>query len=600
MRVLVTGAAQAARPSRGASERMSRRVTWLLWIVLAAVWFGTLGQRALTRPDEGRYAEIPREMAVSGDWLTPRLNDIKYFEKPALQYWATAAGFKVFADNEWTARLWPALTGFFSIVLVWWTGRRLWGAQAGHLAAAILASSLLFVGMGHILTLDMGLSFFLQVAWTGCLLAQQEDRLTSRRWMLLAWAGLALAVLSKGIVALVLTGATLVGYTLLNRDTSPWRRLSPLAGLALFLIVAAPWFVAVSVANPEFPHFFFIHEHFERFLSTVHRRDEPPWFFLAVYSLGALPWTLLLLQAVPRAWSRGVARTFSPERFVLLWVLTTFAFFNVSGSKMAPYILPIFPALALLGGRHVTDLSRRAWLIHLALLAVVALAGLVLAPRTMDLVGQEYTPAMLQGVATWLSGAAAVFLVAIVAAAALVWRHRQAAAAIVLAVGGCLGSSALLLGHDHLSPYTSTRDLAAQALPRIKPGLPFYSVLSYEQTLPFYLKRTLTLVANQNEMDFGLEHEPQKWIPTVDEFKARWREDGGAYAVMKIDVFEKLLAEGLPMAEIARNRRYVVAEKISTPSAPRSSEGCETAVSGATSPSANPSLGERACDGAIR
>jgi len=579
---------------------MSRRVTWLLWIVLAAVWFGTLGQRALTRPDEGRYAEIPREMAVSGDWLTPRLNDIKYFEKPALQYWATAAGFKVFADNEWTARLWPALTGFFSIVLVWWTGRRLWGAQAGHLAAAILASSLLFVGMGHILTLDMGLSFFLQVAWTGCLLAQQEDRLTSRRWMLLAWAGLALAVLSKGIVALVLTGATLVGYTLLNRDTSPWRRLSPLAGLALFLIVAAPWFVAVSVANPEFPHFFFIHEHFERFLSTVHRRDEPPWFFLAVYSLGALPWTLLLLQAVPRAWSRGVARTFSPERFVLLWVLTTFAFFNVSGSKMAPYILPIFPALALLGGRHVTDLSRRAWLIHLALLAVVALAGLVLAPRTMDLVGQEYTPAMLQGVATWLSGAAAVFLVAIVAAAALVWRHRQAAAAIVLAVGGCLGSSALLLGHDHLSPYTSTRDLAAQALPRIKPGLPFYSVLSYEQTLPFYLKRTLTLVANQNEMDFGLEHEPQKWIPTVDEFKARWREDGGAYAVMKIDVFEKLLAEGLPMAEIARNRRYVVAEKISTPSAPRSSEGCETAVSGATSPSANPSLGERACDGAIR
>jgi len=579
---------------------MSRSVTWLLWIVLAAVWFGTLGQRALTRPDEGRYAEIPREMAVSGDWLTPRLNDIKYFEKPALQYWATAAGFKAFADNEWTARLWPALTGFFSIVLVWWTGRRLWGARAGHLAAAILASSLLFVGMGHILTLDMGLSFFLQVAWTGCLFAQQEDRLASRRWMLLAWAGLALAVLSKGIVALVLTGATLLGYTLLNRDTSPWRRLSPLAGLALFLIVAAPWFVAVSVANPEFPHFFFIHEHFERFLSTVHRRDEPPWFFLAVYSLGALPWTLLLLQAVPRAWGRGVARTFSPERFVLLWVLTTFAFFNVSGSKMAPYILPIFPALALLGGRHVADLSRRAWLIHLGLLAVVALTGLVLAPRTMDLVGQEYTPAMLQGVATWLSGAAAVFLVAIVAAAALVWRHRQAAAAIVLSVGGCLGSSALLLGHDHLAPYTSTRDLVAQALPRIKPGLPFYSVLSYEQTLPFYLKRTLTLVANQNEMDFGLEHEPQKWIPTVDEFKARWREDRGAYAVMKIDVFVKLLAEGLPMAEIARNRRYVIAEKISTPSAPRSSEGCETAVSGATSPSANPSLGERACDGAIR
>ena len=565
-------------------------------MLLAAVWFGTLGQRALIRPDEGRYAEIPREMSASGDWLTPRLNDIKYFEKPALQYWATAAGFKVFGESEWTARLWPALTGFFSILLVWWTGRRLWGAQAGNLAAAILASSLLFVVMGHLLTLDMGLSFFLQVAWTGFLFAQQEDRRASRRWMLLAWAGLALAVLSKGIVALALTGATLVGYTLLNRDLSPWKRLSPFIGLALFLIITAPWFVAVSLANPEFPHFFFIHEHFERFLTTAHRRDEPAWFFLAVYALGVLPWTFVLLHALPGAWRRRVAGAFSPERFLLVWVLTTFAFFNVSGSKMAPYILPIFPALALLGGRQIAGLSRRSWLIHLGVLAVAALAGLVLAPGVRKLVGEAYSLEMIQALANWLAGAATLFLLAILAAALLVWYRHNVAAATVLAVGACLGSTALLQGHDELAPYTSARGLVARALPRIEPGLPFYSVLSYEQTLPFYLRRTLTLVANRNEMGFGLVQEPQKWIATVDEFKARWRDDRQAYAAMKIDVFERLVAEGLPMAEIARDRRYVIAGKSSLSLASHATPGCDPAAPGAASPSPDGSLSDRPCN----
>ncbi len=574
---------------------MTGRLVWLFWIALAALWFGTLDERALVRPDEGRYAEIPREMAAGGDWLTPRLNDIKYFEKPVLQYWTTAAAFKIFGENEWTARLWPALTGFLSILLVWWTGRRLWGEQAGQLAAAILGGSLLFIGMGHILTLDMGLSFFLQVAWTGFLFAQQEESRASRRWMLLAWAGLALAVLSKGIVALVLTGATLVGYSLLNRDFSPWRRLSPLAGLALLLSIAAPWFIAVSLANPEFPRFFFVHEHFERFLSTVHRRDEPAWFFFAVYLLGALPWSLLLLQALPRAWGRRVDGTFGAERFLLLWVLITFAFFNVSGSKMAPYILPIFPALALLGGRHLTSLSRRAWLIHLGLLSVLALVGLALAPRVLRLAGQEYTLAMLQGVANWLTGAAGVFLMTTVAAALLVWRRRNPEAVMILALGACVGSSALLIGHDHLAPYTSARSLAAQALPRIKPGPPFYSVLSYEQTLPFYLGRTLTLVANQNEMGFGLRQEPQRWIATVAEFKDRWREDREAYAVMKIEVFEKLAAEGLPMAEIARDRRYVIAEKVDSAAAPLSS-ACGASSKDVSSFFRSPVVGSRACD----
>lgn len=530
--------------------------------VLVVVWFGTLGQRALLRPDEGRYAEIPREMVASGDWLTPRLNGIKYFEKPVLQYWTTAAGFELFGESEWTARLWPAITGFLAALLAGWTGYRLWGAQAGVTATAILGSCLLFVGLSHFLTLDMGLTFFLQLAWTAFIFAQRQRGSESRRWMLLAWIGAALAVLSKGPVALVLLGAALVGYSFFNRDWSPWRKLLPIAGPTIFLAVAAPWFVAVSLANPEFPRFFFVHEHFERFLTTVHSRVQPGWYFLAIYALGAFPWTLLLLPTLYQAWKQGASERFSPERFLLVWVLSTFGFFSLSSSKMAPYLLPVFPALALMGARHLGELSRRSWLIHLGMLAVVATAALAAAPRVTALSDEAYTPDMLQGLAAWLTGAAAMLLLGIVAAAALAWRERTFGAAIALALGGFLSASTSLVGYDHLASYKSAKGLAAAAGPRLKPDVPFYSVLTFEHTLPFYLKRTMTLVQTQSEMEFGLEQEPQRWIPSVEQFVQRWRQADLAYAVMTIDNFEKLLADGLPMREIARNRQSVLVEKV--------------------------------------
>src|SRR5512144_382952 len=121
---------------------ISRRVLWLLLLVVAIIWFGNLEYRKLIRPDEGRYAEIPREMVASGDWTTPRLNGLKYFEKPALQYWATATAYSLFGQHHWTARLWTALTGFLGILMTWYAGRRLFGALAGLYGALVLASSL--------------------------------------------------------------------------------------------------------------------------------------------------------------------------------------------------------------------------------------------------------------------------------------------------------------------------------------------------------------------------------------------------------------------------------------------------------------------------
>ena len=158
----------------------------LLWGLLAAfavVWFGTLDYRKLIKPDEGRYAEIAREMAVSGDWITPRLNGIKYFEKPPLQYWATAAAFNLFGQDEWTARLWPGITGFLGVLLALYTGTKLFGPAAGGLAAMVLGTSLLYLFIGHINTLDMGVAFFLEAALCAFLLAQSSRRASPEAWL---------------------------------------------------------------------------------------------------------------------------------------------------------------------------------------------------------------------------------------------------------------------------------------------------------------------------------------------------------------------------------------------------------------------------------
>lgn len=539
---------------------MTRRQAWWLIALFTLVWFGSLDYRKLIKPDEGRYAEIPREMVATGDWLTPRLNGIKYFEKPALQYWATAAGFRLLGQSDATARLWPGLTGFLGVLLAWFAGRRLFGPSAGLLAAATLASSLLYLMIGHINTLDMGLSFFLEAAVVGFLLAQREEE-HARRWMLIAWAALAFAMLSKGLVALVLTGATLVVYSLLFRDWSPWRRLELARGIPLFLVIAAPWFIAVSIANPEFARFFFIHEHFERFLTKVHGRYHPPWYFVPILVAGLLPWTTLALQAVASAWSRYADAVFQPRRFLMLWCVLVFAFFSVSDSKLPSYILPLFPAVALLLGDALPRMSRRTLLAHLSAVAATAAVALALTPRVTRFASDAMPVEMMAAYGRWLTAAALIWLVATIAAMAIAWRRRIVASVLVLAVGGVLAGLGVLLGVETMSPTNSAYQIVQQVKPLLSPGVPFYSVGMYEQTLPYYLDRTVTLVDYQDELGFGLSQEPWKSVPSLDEFEKRWHAASDAFAIMDRGRYESLARQGLPMTVVGRSIRWIIVRK---------------------------------------
>ena len=538
-------------------EPRARGLGWLGWLVLAVAWFVTLQIRPLFDPDEGRYAEIPREMAASGDWLTPRLDGLKYFEKPPLQYWASAAAMSVFGMSEWTARLWTVGLAFACLPMVFGWTRRLYGTDAALGAVLALGVSPYFGIVGHLNLLDAGFAFWLTGAVFAFTLAQScaVGGRDERRWMLLAWLAAALAILSKGIVVGVLAGGSLILYSLIERDPRPWKRLHLATGLPLFLLIGAPWFIAVSVRNPDFPRFFFIHEHFARFLTTVHQRVEPWWFFLPPLLLGVLPWGLPVVGACRAAWSDAGTppAQFKPLRFLLIFAAFTLLFFSASGSKLAPYIQPMFPPLAAIWGAYVAARPgslRRTTVITAALVILVGSGLLVYAA-----IHNSFVP---QGALVWVGTA----MVALLGAAVTMWvRSPNAAspgAVVVAAAAGALAWQCVLAALAVIPPARSARDLVAAVKPYVHPQTALYSVGQYRETISPYLQRTLTLVQFEGELEFGLRAEPGRQFAAPADFVTRWNSSTDAVAFFGPKLWDEYRQRGLPGRVIAADH-YTVA-----------------------------------------
>ncbi len=554
-----------------------RAVLWAVFAGIALLWFANLGSRDLMHPDEGRYAEIAREMAATGDWVTPRLNGLKYLEKPPFQYWVTAVAFRAFGVHEWTARLWPALAGLLAVVAIGVAGRALGGPALGAFAAVALAGTLWHAGMAQIVTLDSGLAFFLALAFAGFVIAQHagDDLRARRRSMLIAWAAMAGATLSKGPIGVVLPAGALVVYTLVNGDFRLWRRLHVPSGLALYVLLCAPWFVAVAHANDEFLSFFFVHEHLQRFMTEEHQRTGQWYYFIPLALAGSLPWLVVLTAGLRRSWNDGgVARgVFSWRRLALVWAAFVLVFFSVSGSKLPSYILPMFAPLALVTGdillrTDARSLARQA-LPGAVVVSIVAVALFVGYDELVARLADGPQPVeILRAYGPWLKASIAV---AAVGALAAVFAFRRAATAPVARFWGTASLALTTLvavvlavaGFEAFSPTRSTSAIlrAAQAATPFASGAPVFQIAMYDQTLPFYLGRTTTLVAYRDELALGIDAEPDRQIPTVAAWIDRWAPLAEAYAVLPPAEFARLAAAGLPMRVLARDSRRVIVSR---------------------------------------
>ena len=334
-------------PATGSPFDRSASVRCWQWGVLALavfVVFFQFGTRGLNEPDEGRYAEIGREMAATGDFLTPRFNGVIHLAKPPLTYWLIGLSIRAFGVNEWAARLPSALGALGALLAVYLLARSACGERAGLWAVAVLLSSALFFGAARLITTDMLLTCF--VTWSVWGLWRWAASV-DRSWKKILWfyVFLGLGMITKGPVAVMLPLFALAGLRWRN-PTLRLRQMGWGKGALVFLAIAAPWFVAVAGTDWNRWQYFLGREVAERLATTAHNRAEPWWFFLPVLAVVFLPWTpwLLGIGALRRVTGRGRELV----RLCAGWLVLGLVMFSLSGSKLPTYVTPLLPALAIL------------------------------------------------------------------------------------------------------------------------------------------------------------------------------------------------------------------------------------------------------------
>ncbi|HMG59195.1 MAG TPA: 4-amino-4-deoxy-L-arabinose transferase, partial [Burkholderiales bacterium] len=363
----------------------------------------------------------------------------------------------------------------------------------------------------------------------------------------------------------VIPALALLVYVALERDLSPLKRLHWAPGLAAFGAIALPWFVLAQQRNPEFFDFFFIREHFERYLLPDHHRPGPWWYFVPVLLVGLLPWTPSIPAAFARAWRASAPPGFNIDRFLVIWTGVVVVFFSASHSKLPGYVLPAVPAILLLFARHYPALSERARRAPAVACIASGLALGSLAAALTYLDGHLPWTALDAPYAIWLLVAGLVLSAAGLAALRLHRRATDEASIAVVGLGSLLAVQIALSGTHVLDEHYSSERLMEAVVGdklRFPREPPFYSVASFDQSVPFYLGRPVTLVGYKDELAPGIASEPGKYVASVEEFLARWDGHGEAFAIMTPHFYEKLRQQGLPGHVLARDaRRIIVARR---------------------------------------
>jgi len=459
----------------------------------AALFCWRLGAAGLMDPDEGRYAEIAREILVSKNWLLPHLNFVPYLEKPPLMYWLTALSFGGLGYTEWAARLPSALGAVVGVFLAYGLGRALWGAAAAWAGALVLATSAGYLAMGRLLTLDMVFSLFLNLALGLGYLALSRERQGLWLW---AYAALALAVLTKGPAALVLAGLIWGSWTLITRR--PLRSLVQPRSWLLGAALALPWFLYVQWRFPDFFRYFILEHHLGRFLGAE-MHPQPLYYYLPLLLGLLLPWSWLL----PWALARRRALSDPARLFLLLWAGVVLVFFSLSRGKLPSYILPALLPLALLLGEALTGppgLGRDGWQGWGGLRASLVLWGLTgwlllglywwspgpLGPAVAR--ARVFAPVLPWGLAGF----------ALAPTLTLIWRRPA-----LLLAGALILSTLAPPVMERLSLRRSPKEVGLAAASHWQPGAALVGVKTYSPGLSFYSGQPFYLVDYQGELDFG-------------------------------------------------------------------------------------------------
>ena len=369
---------------------------WRSWalVLLPLLLLALAAFRPLALPDEGRYAEVGRWMAMSGDWLTPRLDGIPFFHKPPLLYWFEAAAISVLGATPWAARLVVALHACLMLGLMMVCTRHMADVGVARRAAWMFGSSLAFLVGGQYVNHDMMVATWMGVAIWCFARAFMHEGGVHQAWARWGFLACALGVLSKGLIGLLLPGLVMCVWI---ACTWQWRKILALpwvSGLLLFALIALPWFVMAAREYPDMLAYMFGKHQFGRYTATTFNNGRPWWFYGLAIAVLMFPWVFVVVADGVQRLRALAVRAAEPDvsgvdpRWLALcwiWVIAILGFFSIPNSKLIGYALPVMPPLAVLGAlwwqRHVAP---RAWgafvfgalvLVNLALAAVAQVSA---------------------------------------------------------------------------------------------------------------------------------------------------------------------------------------------------------------------------------
>ena len=570
--------------SRDARLARRRLGFWLAAAVTVAALFYQLGTAALFEPDEGRNAEKAREILVLNDWVTPHENFHPVLDKPILFYWLIAAAYAVFGVSEWSARLPSALAALGSIALAYHFMRP-WGRWPALWSALVLLTSVEFFILARIAIFDMSLSFFMMLALCAFYNATHAENAESRRlWSAAIYAALGAATLIKGLIGMVIPGMVFFVYLLATRQWRVLRRIYLLPGAVLFLAVVLPWYWLAEQQNPGYLQYFFMEEHFGRFLTNEFERGEPWYYFIGVVAVGFLPWTLLLpfaARVVGREWLEN--RCSDKILYLVLCAVLPFLFFSISKSKLPHYILPIFPALAMLTGLTLARVFEAAparlqrvlgltWWVQI-LLALFFLAGWFF-PAILP---RQIRPALSSMTGSvWSYTAVVILLLAYFAKRTAVPRS-QSRLYVLQSSGLCVLLVLVVHIITLIAPQRSAKPVAAAMLAGLPSTVQVVMYDTYLAGLPFYLQseRPLWIITKErrkrsfigNYYVVGKHADPMtpwgKAILNFDEFESIWQRSERPFRIIVKEKNFPRMAEDLGSAppRLAAVDEYLVLAK---------------------------------------
>jgi len=512
---------------------------FLLTLVLGVFYAIWLGSHPLFTPDEGRYSEVAREMLVTRDFVTPRLNGVVFLDKPILYYWLQASAIFLFGLKEWSLRFWPAFFGVLGCLMTYITGNLLFNRRVGLLATLILATTPLYYGAAHYANLDLEVASLVSISLMFFLLGIQSSTRSKTALLMMAYLFSGLAMLTKGLIGVAFPAMIIGSWIVL---TGRWRTLKEMhlfAGFCLFTAIALPWYVLAQKANPEFFQFFFVKQQVSRFLTTEHFNNRTPmWFYVPIVLMGLFPWCGFVIQALARSvkavWQNRKAH--QVELYLLLWFSLIFVFFSIPKSKTIGYILPIFPALALLIANYFNTLWDKvssSFRVGTIIFIVLALGGAI-----ASLLVAYFHWVDLPYIEPYLFVNGALLLTAAFVSAVLLKKKYPFSRIIE-----CLTLTAILflLTLAACSEVINQKTIKPLALPlkvNLNEADEIVAYYKYFQDLPIYLERRITIVADWNAKDIPLRdnwvrelwygmpfQDTSAWLINDDIFWQRWNSD---------------------------------------------------------------------------